>query len=420
MRIVLAKAQFLGAISGADETLVTYATQLQRLGHDVSVLLLFPCPPQDGRYLRLKEAGVPVVTIASTPVSATLEAGRSVARKVMHALPLSRRLLRKRAHKLSLGLTFKYQPRCGEALRALRADVIHVVTPDPGAMALIRAAHAAGVPVLYQELGIPYHPPDFAFSYQEFTSVLPLCAEVAALSPSLARECRERLPDLNRLSVLPIIANDLRNGRPARASDAEINVGFAARIEHLKGPLTLLESFAIARRSDARLRLVIAGAGSLEPKLRSRAAALGVAAACEFVGLYTDAEQRKAFMERLDIFALPSLTEGTPNSIAEAMSFGLPVVASDVGGIPDTLTAQSGVLVSPGDVAALAEALVRVAEDSDSRRRMGRAARERYETLFSPQAVLPALLNAYRRVAGGTFADARAPEPDAHPWTQAC
>jgi glycosyltransferase involved in cell wall biosynthesis len=78
------------------------------------------------------------------------------------------------------------------------------------------------------------------------------------------------------------------------------------------------------------------------------------------------------------------------------------------------------VLVSPGDVAALAEALVRVAEDSDSRRRMGRAARERYETLFSPQAVLPALLNGYRRVAGGSFADAHAPEHDSHPWTHVC
>jgi glycosyltransferase involved in cell wall biosynthesis len=248
--------------------------------------------------------------------------------------------------------------------------------------------------------------------------VLPLCAEVAALSPSLARQCRERLPDLKRLSVLPIIANDPRNGGPRRNGGAEVNVGFAARIEHLKGPLTLLESFAVARRSDARLRLFIAGAGSLEPKLKSRARALGVEAHCEFVGLYTDAGQRKAFMERLDIFALPSLTEGTPNSIAEAMSFGVPVIASDVGGIPDTLTAQSGVLVSPGDVAALADALVRVAADADERRRMGRAARERYETLFSPQAVLPTLLSVYRRVAGRGADGEHAPEQDLHPWAQ--
>lgn len=415
MRIVLAKTQLMGPISGADEILVTYATQLRKSGRDVSVLLLFPCQPQDSHYLRLKEAEVPLVTIASTPVRATLEAGRSVARKVMDALPLSKKLLRKRAHKISTRLTFKYQQRCAEALRELRADVMHVVTPDPGAMALIRAAHAAGVPALYHEMGMPYHPPGFEFSYREFTSVLPLCAEVAALSPSLARHCREQLPDLRRLSVLPMIVNDLRDGRPAGDGGAAINVGFAARFEHLKGPLTLLEAFAVARRSDARLRLVFAGAGSLEPKLKSRAAVLGVAGHCEFAGRYASAEQRKAFMERLDIFALPSLTEGTPNSIAEAMSFGVPVIASDVGGIPDTLTAQSGVLVSPGDVAALADALVSVAKDSDARRRMGRAARERYETLFSPQAVLPTLLSVYRRVAGR---GEQAPESDLHPWAQ--
>ena len=423
MKIILGKAQFLGVISGADETLVTYATQLQRLGHDVSVLLLFPYSPQDQRYLRLRAAGVPVITIASTPVRATLEAGRSMARKALRAFPSSQRLLRQRAHKINSGITFKYQQQCGEVLRALRADIVHVVTPDPGAMVLIRAAHAAGLPVLYQELGIPYHPPDFAFSYREFTAVLPLCAEVAALSPALAQQCQEKLPHLKRLSILPIITDDLRNGHAApRAATAEINIGFAARIEHLKGPLTLLESFACASRGDSRLRLMIAGAGSLEPQLKARARSLGVAAQCEFVGLYTRPEQRKAFMERLDIFALPSLTEGTPNCIAEAMSHGVPVIASAVGGIPDVVTARSGVLIPPGDASALTTALARLAADEDLRRRMGGAARARYEELFAPAAVLPTLLRTYRRVAAKETAAAAPPLPEheAHPWTQVC
>lgn len=421
MKIVLCKAQFLGPISGADETLVTYATQLQRLGHDVSVLLLFPHTPRDRRHLRLLAAGVPVVNVAPTPVSASLEMGRSVGRTVLRVFPLSQRLLRKKAHKISLGITLKYRQQCGEVLRALGADVVHVMTPDPGAMVLIRAAHDAGLPVLYQELGIPYHPPDFAFSYSEFTKVLPLCAEVAALSPSLARRCREELRDLNGLSVLPLIADDLRDGRPApRSAPAEINVGFAARIEHLKGPLTLLESFAVARRAERRLRLKIAGTGSLEPQLRARARELGVDRYCEFTGLYTTPELRKSFMERLDVFALPSLTEGTPNCIAEAMSHGVPVIASAVGGIPDTITSQTGLLVTPGDTGGLAEALVRVAADEELRLGMGRGARARYEELFSPRAVLPTLLHTYRRLAGGEPAAARTPLPEheAHPWAQ--
>ena len=423
MKIVLCKSQFLGAISGADETLVTYATQLQRLGHDVSVLLLFPHSSQDTRYLRLLAAGVPVLTVAPTPVRATLEMGRSVARRALRVFPISQRVLRKRAHKISLGITLKYRQQCGEVLRALGADIVHVLTPDPGAIVLIRAAHEAGIPVLYQELGIPYHPPDFAYSYKEFTKVLPLCSEVAALSPALARRCREELRDLKRLSVLPIISDDLQNGRPApRTAPAEINVGFAARIEHLKGPLTLLESFAVARRAERRLRLKIAGTGSLEQQLKARARELDIEQYCEFAGLYTTPEQRQSFMERLDVFALPSLTEGTPNCIAEAMSHGVPVIASAVGGIPDTITPQSGLLVSPGDTGGLAEALVRVAADEELRLKMGRAARARYEELFSPSAVLPTLLHTYRRLVSGGSATAPAslPEHEAHPWAQVC
>ncbi len=422
MRITLCKAQFLGAISGADETLVTYAVQLKKLRHDVSVLLLFPYLPQDERYLRLIAAGVRVVTIAPSPVSATLEMGRKIARKALRVFPSSQQVLRSKAHKISRSITFKYEQQCGDTLRALSPDIVHVVTPDSGAMVFIRAAHAARIPVLYQELGIPYHPPDFAFSYEHFTTVLPLCAEIAALSPLLARQCHERLPGPNRLSILPIITDDLRNGHSAtRNGDPQINIGFAARIEHLKGPLTLLESFAVASRKNHRLRLMIAGAGSLEPKLKARAHALGVASRFELVGLYTKTSQRKAFMEQLDIFALPSLTEGTPNCIAEAMSHGVPVIASAVGGIPDTVTANSGILIPPVDARALTQAIERMAGDYDLRKQMGHAARERYEKLFSPQSVLPTMLNTYRRVASEDLGE----RPvflgeQEHPWAHVC
>jgi hypothetical protein len=85
---------------------------------------------------------------------------------------------------------------------------MHIITPDPSAMVMIRAGHDAGVPVLYQELGLPYHPPDFASYYREFTTVLGLCSEVAALSPKLVEYCREKLPFPSRLSVLPIMSDE--------------------------------------------------------------------------------------------------------------------------------------------------------------------------------------------------------------------
>ena len=421
MKIIISKGQFLGPISGADEILVNYATHLHRSGHDVSVLLLYPHSPLDQYYRRLREAGVSIYTVAPGPVGAFLSTGRKLARGLLNALPRSQPLVRRNAQRVATGLAARYQQRCHDILKEFRADVVHVLSPDPGAMVLISAAHVAGIPVMYQEVGTPYHPPSFELLYEQFTAVLPLCAEVATLSPLLAEMCRERLPFSNKLSVLPVIVEDLRNGHtPARAAQADITIGFAARIEHLKGPLVLLEAFAAASRASRGLKLIIAGAGPLQQQFTARARALGVAARCELTSVYQSQAERRAFMRRLDIFALPSLTEGTPNSIIEAMSLGLPIVASDVGGIPDLIASDAGILVSPEDPGALARAFVSLAEDAELRRRMGDAARRRYENLFSPEAVLPVLLNTYRRVSGREVSEGSRPakNPGRHPWEQ--
>ena len=427
MKIVLCKGQFLGPISGADETLVTYAIQLQKLGHAVSVLLLYPCSPLDHHYQRLCEAGVPVAAVASNSVRKSLGAGRTVLQGLSDSFPSSQRLFRNRAQRITTGLAGRYLKQCGDSLRRLKADIVHVVTPDSGAMVMIRAAHAAGIPVIYQELGIPYHPPDFESYYQQFTTVLPLCSEIAALSPLLAQHCQARLTHTNEFSILPITTDDLRNGhQAARDLSNSVAVGFAARIEHLKGPMILLEAFARASRSCGELRLVIAGSGSQEQSVMARARALGLASQCEFVGVYTRPEQRKAFMERLDIFALPSLTEGTPNSIVEAMSHGVPTIASAVGGIPDLINRETGILFPPGDEQALGQAIVRLAKDAGLRKKMGRAAREKYEQMFAPNVVLPLLLDIYQRVIEGHGAGKNGagnngarhtPRDIRHPWS---
>jgi glycosyltransferase involved in cell wall biosynthesis len=105
-------------------------------------------------------------------------------------------------------------------------------------------------------------------------------------------------------------------------------------------------------------------------------------------------------MRSLDVFVLPSLAEGTPNSVVEAMAHGLPVIATKVGGIPDLLSPDSGILIPPGDATALGLAMRRLALDPALRASMGLAARERYLKQFSPDPVLLVLLNTYRRLAG--------------------
>lgn len=421
MKIILCKGQFLGPMSGADETLVNYAIQLHGAGHSVSVLLLYPYSPQDQYYMRLREAGIPVQAVASNSSRTFLSTGRKIARRLLNALPSSEYLVRENARKLAITLASRYQERCYDFLRRSCADVVHVLTPDPGGRVLISAAHEAHIPVVYQEVGIPYHPPNYESYYERFTSVLPLCTEVAAVSPTIAQLCRESLPSFNKLSVMPILTEDLRNGHPTRpTSRSEIAIGFAGRIERLKGPMILLEAFAAASRTYQGLRLIIAGAGALKQQLSARAHLLGLSSQCEFTGVYTSRNGCQSFMRRLDIFALPSLTEGTPNSIIEAMSLGLPIIATNVGGIPDVVTSDAGILVSPEDSTSLTRAIIRLAEDVRLRQRMGRAARDRYEKLFSPKAVLPVLLKTYRRIAGKELSDLSLPPNrlDPHPWEQ--
>ena len=421
MKIILCKGQIQGPISGADETLVGYATSLRRAGYSVSVLVMYPHSPADHYYERLNAAGVPVATLAADSVRISLNAGRQLGHRVLSALPASGHLVRSNAQRVATVLASRYFARCRDYLRRTGADLAHVFTPDPSAMVMIRAASAAGVPVLYQELGMPYDPPDYRPFYKQFTSVLPLCAEVAALSPLLARKCREHLPQGSAISVLPILTDDPRNRHtPTRTPHEGVTVGFAARIEHMKGPMILLEAFAAAcdRRRD--LRLKIAGSGSLKQSVAERAEALGVASRCQFVGVYTNPEGRRSFMQGIDIFALPSLTEGTPNSLVEAMSHGLPVVASAVGGVPDLITPEVGILVPPSDPTTLADKLITLAADADLRARMGRAAERRYTELFLPDVVLPMLLKTYKRVVSTGQARHAPSLPDGcrHPWAQ--
>lgn len=416
MRIILCKGQIYGPISGSDETLVTYASQLQKAGHDVSVLLMYLHAEEDQYYQRLLEAGVPVSWIASNLAHTSMGAGRKLAYKMFNTFPGSKQFIRRRSLRLVTRLATRYSRQCREFMEKQKADLIHVMTPDPSAMVMIQAGHDAGIPVIYQELGIPYHPPDFESYYEQFTSVLPLCAEIAALSPKLIEHCREKLPDPRALSILPIMSDEFVNGRkPHQPAPGKITFGFAARMEELKGPMVLMEAFGVAYQQCRDICLNIAGDGSQRQKIAARAKALDVASRYRYHGVYTHPEECRAFMESLDVFVMPSFTEGTPNSIVEAMACGKPIIASEVGGIPDMIGDECGILVPAGDKGALTEAMLRLALDEGLRKRMGAAAKERYQRLFSPKAVVPLMLETYHRITN-TSAASTLPAKEHHPW----
>jgi len=237
---------------------------------------------------------------------------------------------------------------------------------------------------------------------------------------------RRALPDIREPRVVPLIAPDAADefgeADEARGEGAAVTFGFASRLEHLKGPLQFVEGFRIAHGAHPSVEIKVAGEGSQREDIVRALRRLGLEEKSQLVGTYTTPAGRSSFMQETDVFVLPSLTEGTPNAIIEAMAHAKPVVAAAVGGIPDLVTPDVGILVPPGDTEALGAAMTRLATDPELRAKMGRAARRRYEQLFTPHAVLPLLINFYQHVLNGNGAgrngNSHLPEVT-HPWAQA-
>jgi glycosyltransferase involved in cell wall biosynthesis len=168
----------------------------------------------------------------------------------------------------------------------------------------------------------------------------------------------------------------------------------AGRLAPQKGFGVLLEAAARWRDLEPAPLLVIAGDGPLAGELRARAAALGVRA--EFPGRRDDIP---ALLASAAVFVLPSLWEGQPLVLQEALRAGVPVVATHTGGIPDMTGDDAALLVPPGDAARLADAVRSVLRDPALGTRLRAAARERGAALPSEDDAVAAVLACYADVA---------------------
>lgn len=152
----------------------------------------------------------------------------------------------------------------------------------------------------------------------------------------------------------------LANRAEARAElgleqESEIVV-FVGWIARPKGLRELLDAMVRLVPSRPRLQLFCIGEGALQAELEAHAAQAGIAGHLHFLGRRCSTEIAR-WLAAANVFCLPSYAEGCPNALIEALACGRPVIATQVGGIPELVDARSGVLVGPGDGAALAEAL---------------------------------------------------------------
>lgn len=189
--------------------------------------------------------------------------------------------------------------------------------------------------------------------------------------------------------------------RTTRRPDDPFTMLFVGRHIERKGIEHLIDAMAFLEGD--RFRLKIVGGGDLTETLKERARRTGDAR-IEFTGKLRTEDLAEAYATA-DVFVLPAVidskgdTEGLGVVLIEAAETGLPLVGSNVGGIPDVVVeGTSGLLVPPADPKALAEALRRLADDPDLAGRLVEGARERTRRLFSWNVVVPALKTVYERV----------------------
>ena len=190
--------------------------------------------------------------------------------------------------------------------------------------------------------------------------------DAANFQQRLGRELVE-IPGGVDLELFRRVPSDLRSGLGLDGAEVVLYVG---RFAPLKNVALLIEAFALLRRTRPRARLLLVGEGALEGRLRSAATRLGVAADVVFAGAKS-LSALPAYYASADVFALPSSFDNSPNVLLEAMACELPVVATRVGGVPRYVTdGENGLLVEPGQPAALASALARLLDDAALRARL--------------------------------------------------
>jgi glycosyltransferase involved in cell wall biosynthesis len=183
---------------------------------------------------------------------------------------------------------------------------------------------------------------------------------------------------------------------------------FLGRLEARKGIFDLLEAVSALRAAVPDVRLVCAGDGERIAVARY-AERLGMADAVRFTG-WVGPSGKRALLEAAAVFALPSYDEAMPVSLLEAMSAGVPVIASPVGGIPEVVVdGVSGYLAAPGDTATLERLLRKLLLDRPLGERIGAAGRESARLRFAPERTLPRLEEIYAAV--GLCALGEAPGP---------
>jgi teichuronic acid biosynthesis glycosyltransferase TuaC len=249
-------------------------------------------------------------------------------------------------------------------LRRFQPDLILSYYVYPDGYAALSAGRRLGVPVILGAIGSDINRMPDRISAFLTRKALRGADFVLAVSEHLRQQAI-------RLGASPERSRTVRNGcdtsvfHLADRAEARAELGldeqadiavFVGWIAHTKGLRELIEAVIRLRPAHPRLNLFCIGEGPLQGELEARAAEAGASDRIQFLGRRSSTEVAR-WLAAANIFCLPSYAEGCPNSVVEALNCGRAVVATNVGGIPELVDNDSGILIEPRDPSALADAL---------------------------------------------------------------
>ncbi|MBN1688128.1 MAG: glycosyltransferase [Candidatus Omnitrophica bacterium] len=248
----------------------------------------------------------------------------------------------------------------------------------------------------------------------------PFCDEILVNSEAVRRAClRDEKIDVGKTRSIYNGVNVavFKPSRPQRdglrkelnIDREDIVIGTVANMRYaVKGHVYLLDAIPDLLRVNTRLKFILAGDGPLRPVLEEHAEKLGIRESVLFLGSRRDTV---AIYNAMDIYCLPSISEGFSNTILEAMACGKPVVACHVGGNPEIVTDKiTGILVNPNDSDALSMGLERLIREVNTRIVIGEKSRQRVVADFSSKKMISDYESYYLKLMGEKDA---AQDPDA-------
>lgn len=303
--------------------------------------------------------------------------------------------------------------RIAHLIRSEKFDLVHAHGSKAGFLARL-AAIGSRVPVIYSPHCFSFH--DGAnpltaniLAVLEGFSARFLTARIITVADgeqTLARRFHVGFPKLFvtvHSGVDPILY-DKPIDKTAKKSILNLNentrlVGVVARLVEQKAPLDFVRMAALVNAQMPQTHFVWAGSGPLEDAARKLSEKLGIAAACHFIGEYKDIPSLLGVM---DCFVLPSLWEGFPIVLLEAMAAGVPIVATDIPGNDEVVSSgRNGWLVPPGHPSALAEKVLGLLNDSNQAAAFASSGRERIRQEFTRAKMLVSIQKIYQDVVDG-------------------